>query len=90
MEAAVWTLIVVLAAVAFGNVWWLGSKIDNLLLTVGLRFDQTNLRIDAVGQRQDETIIAVAALGQQIAAQSRQFDQIDEQLAAVEEHRRGA
>ena len=88
MDAAVWTLIALLATLAVGNVWWLGTRID-----------QTNTRIDELGSTLSVRIDQLGStLSVRIDETNTRIDQtntrIDGLAAALdvhlEEHRRGA
>lgn len=47
MDAAVWTLIGLLAAAVFGNLYYLGAKIDVIDAHLSARIDAVGARIDA-------------------------------------------
>lgn len=60
MAQVAWTAIGLLAATLFGNVFWLGSRIDNLAARmdsgfahIDARLDEMNSRIDGLNARLD-------------------------------------
>jgi hypothetical protein len=52
-EAALWTAIGLAAAAMFGNLYWLGSKVDDLGGRLEGRIDAQTSRIDSVSARID-------------------------------------
>lgn len=53
MDAAVWTAIGLLAATSLGTLFYLGSRIDALGVSLGARIDALSARIDGLGARID-------------------------------------
>jgi hypothetical protein len=94
MEAVAWTALVILAATSFGNIWWLGTRID----AVNARIDANGQRIDANGQRIDAVHDRIAENTDRIEATNRRLDGTNATLRGlsarldvhIEDHRRGA
>jgi hypothetical protein len=53
MEAVAWAAIAVLAASTFGNIWWLGTRIDGTNARIDALSGSLNARIDALDARLD-------------------------------------
>ena len=51
MDAALWAAIGILAAVQFGGVFYLGSRIDSLAARMDARFDRMDERFDRLDER---------------------------------------
>jgi len=75
VDEIVWTLIGLLAAVSFGNFYWLSAKIDGL----GSRIDA---RIDGLGSRIDGIDARIDGLGSRIDGLSGRIDTLDARLAS--------
>jgi len=56
MVAVAWTAIGCLAATLFGNLYWLGGRIDALGARIDARLDAINARLDGMNARLDEHI----------------------------------
>lgn len=54
MNEVVWTLMGLLAASVFGNMYWLGAKIDRLGARLDARIDAQTSRIDVLSGRLDD------------------------------------
>jgi hypothetical protein len=62
MDAAIWTVISLLAATSLGSLFYLGSRIDGLgsrIDGLGTRMDGLGDRIDALGARLDTRLDAM-------------------------------
>jgi hypothetical protein len=53
MEAVAWTAIGILAATLLGNMFYLGSRIDNLATRLDSRIDSLEAKVDGLGSRLD-------------------------------------
>jgi hypothetical protein len=63
MDAAVWTAIALLAATSLGTLFYLGSRIDNVIgridnlgARIDTRFDAVNARLDRIEERLSDHI----------------------------------
>ena len=53
MTAAFWSLIGLVGATLFGNLYWLSSRMDAGFARMDSRFDTINARLDAINARLD-------------------------------------
>jgi len=56
MVAVAWAAIGLLGATLFGNLYWLGGRIDALGARMDAKFDRLDARLDMMNARLDEHI----------------------------------
>jgi hypothetical protein len=87
MDEMVWTLIGLLAATTFGNLYWLGARIDRLGVGLGTRIDALGARIDGLGSRVDGLESRIDGLAGRVDALDAHLTaRIDALAARFDEH----